>query len=467
MRIYRGIICLLLLILSSSCGTYFNQPVDVQDARIGETTDVTEELRSLPLPEEPVIVGVYNFRDLTGQYKPSEVGSTFSTAVTQGATAILINALEESRWFTPIERENIGNLLNERNIIRSTRQEYRGANTNEPQVPPLLYAGVLLEGGIVSYDTNIITGGMGARYFGLGSSTQYRQDRITVYLRAVSTSSGKILENIYVSKTILSQAVDVSLYRYVSFQRLLEVESGFTRNEPVQLAVKEAIEKAVEGLILEGIADGLWKAEDEVIAEELVSAYKEEKEETELKALYDRKFSADRTSGAIGLSLGATLLSGDYSADSFSYLGRLSYTQPIFPGLSLNLAGSFLELGNGNSFAEKFAGGDLNLQLNLIPYDEFSPFFYGGGGYLVSLASEVPAGIETSFPKLQYGGGIEYLVSPGVGLKLFGEHNILVSDQLDYIKQGKRDDHYFNFGLGINFYFGGSKDQGIKLNPEQ
>ena len=96
---------------------------------------------------------------------------------------------------------------------------------------------------------------MGARYFGVGGSTQYRQDRITIYLRAISTSNGKILKNIYVSKTILSQAVDVSLYKYVSFQRLLEVETGFTRNEPVQLAVQEAIEKAVKGLIVEGIED--------------------------------------------------------------------------------------------------------------------------------------------------------------------------------------------------------------------
>ena len=160
------------LIFTTSCGTYFNQPIDFTEARIGETSRVTERLRALPPPQEPVVVGVYNFRDLTGQYKASETGSTFSTAVTQGATSILIEALEESGWFTAIERENIGNLLNERNIIRSTRQEYQGNAQNQPQVPPLLYAGVLLEGGVVSYDTNIITGGMGARYFGVGGSTQ-------------------------------------------------------------------------------------------------------------------------------------------------------------------------------------------------------------------------------------------------------------------------------------------------------
>ncbi len=233
----------------TNCGAYFNQPYDIQEARLGETTNATQRLNDLALPKEPVVVGVYKFRDQTGQYKPSEFGGSYSTAVTQGATTILIKALEDSKWFEPIERENLANLLNERSIIAKTRQEYRRTtNPNEPQLPPLMFAGIILEGGIISYDTNIITGGMGARYFGIGASTQYRQDRITVYLRAVSTQNGKILKSVYVSKTILSQAVDGSLFKYVSFKRLLEVEIGFTKNEPLQMAVAEAIEKSVEAL---------------------------------------------------------------------------------------------------------------------------------------------------------------------------------------------------------------------------
>ncbi|WP_273005077.1 CsgG/HfaB family protein, partial [Leeuwenhoekiella blandensis] len=199
---HHSLYVLLLLITLSSCGSYFNQPLSQQDARLGEVTSHTTTLTQFPEPAEPVVAGVYNFKDQTGQYKNVENGSTFSTAVSQGATTMLIKALEDSKWFTPIERENLGNLLNERNIIRSTRDEYRkNNNPNEPNLPPLLYAGVLLEGGIISYDSNIITGGLGARYFGVGGSTQYRQDRLTVYLRAVSTSSGRVLKTVYVSKT--------------------------------------------------------------------------------------------------------------------------------------------------------------------------------------------------------------------------------------------------------------------------
>lgn len=148
---------LLSFILFSSCGAYLNQPFQTTNARIGENTSLQNNLIKNIKPVEKIIVGVYKFRDQTGQYKPTENGSTFSTAVTQGGTSILLKSLEESKWFTPIERENIANLLNERQIIRSTRQEYQGVNSTK--MPPLLFAGIILEGGVVSYDSNIITGG--------------------------------------------------------------------------------------------------------------------------------------------------------------------------------------------------------------------------------------------------------------------------------------------------------------------
>ena len=64
-----------------------------------------------PLPKEKIVVGVYKFRDQTGQYKAIENGASWSTAIPQGTTTILIKALEDSKWFQAIERENIGNLL--------------------------------------------------------------------------------------------------------------------------------------------------------------------------------------------------------------------------------------------------------------------------------------------------------------------------------------------------------------------
>ncbi|WP_299257592.1 CsgG/HfaB family protein [uncultured Aquimarina sp.] len=446
---YQVILVISCSILLSGCGTYFNQPITIEQARIGEDTQFTKALRNFPLPIEPVVVGVYKFRDQTGQYKPTEAGSTFSTAVTQGATTILVKALEDSKWFVPIERENLSNLLNERNIIRSTRKEYRkNKNPNEPQLPPLLYAGIILEGGIVSYDSNIITGGLGARYFGIGGSTQYRQDRITVYLRAVSTSSGKILKTVYVSKTILSQALDASFFRYVKFSRLLEAETGFTKNEPGQIAVSEAIEKAVEALIIEGIEDKLWssKAEPEKI-NALVTDYNAEKNEAQNTGLYERYFKERRGEKAIFANGGLALMSGDYNNADLSYSARIGGKWYFNPYLNANASLSKFQLRNEGAFSEGFNAIDVNAELTLLPFEKLTPFFFGGMGTVNS------DDFDRTFFKFQYGGGIEYLVSEHIGVSLNATHNLVLGDKLDNVIQGKRDDQYFDFSVGVNWYF--------------
>ncbi|WP_438425073.1 CsgG/HfaB family protein [Aquimarina macrocephali] len=449
-KFYKVIAVISCAFLLHGCGTYFNQPITIENARIGEDTEVTKTLRDFPPPVEPVVVGVYKFRDQTGQYKPTENGSTFSTAVTQGATTILIKALEDSKWFVPIERENLSNLLNERNIIRSTRKEYRKTkNTNEPQLPPLLYAGIILEGGIVSYDSNIITGGLGARYFGVGASTQYRQDRITIYLRAVSTSSGKILKTVYVSKTILSQALDANFFRYIKFKRLLEAETGFTKNEPAQMAVSEAIEKAVESLIVEGIEDKLWavNAESEAV-NTLIEKYKAEKYEAQNTALYDRYFKERRAKISAFLKGGTALVSGDYNNPELTYSAKIGARWYFNPYLNVNVSINKFELTNQNSFSKGFNAFDLNTELNLLPFDKLSPFLFGGVGIVND------DDFDTTLFKFQYGGGVEYLISDKIGISVGATHNLVLSDELDGVVQGKRDDQYFNFSFGLNWYFG-------------
>ncbi|NJN47170.1 MAG: curlin, partial [Candidatus Competibacteraceae bacterium] len=223
-----------------------------------EITPVHNELRELPPPERKVVVAVYDYTDQTGQYKPSENITSYSRAVTQGATSILIKALQDAgrgRWFTVVERSRLNNLLKERQIIKEMRKRYGEA---EQGLPPMLFAGLILEGGIISFDSNTKTGGVGARYLGIGAGTEYRQDTVTVYLRATSTQSGEILKSVMTRKTIASFGVSASVFKFVSFKELLEVEAGYTSNEPGQEAIKQAIEKAVYALIAEGAHSGLW-----------------------------------------------------------------------------------------------------------------------------------------------------------------------------------------------------------------
>ncbi|MBD3762892.1 CsgG/HfaB family protein [Rhizorhabdus sp.] len=249
-------------------------------------TQTQSLLNQLPPPQRQVAIAVYGFTDQTGQFKPSDVGQTLSRAVTQGASAMLVKALQDTgnrSWFTVVERERLDNLLRERQIIGEMRKRYLGEQEVDPNaLPALLFAGVLLEGGIVGYDTNTVTGGAGAAFLGIGARTEYRQDTVTVYLRAVSVRTGEVLVNVTASKTIASQAIGANAFKFVAFRELLEAEAGITSNEPDQVALQQAIEKAVYGLVLEGVELDLWRFNDMSAAQPLLAAYRAERD-----GLYD------------------------------------------------------------------------------------------------------------------------------------------------------------------------------------
>lgn len=284
------IICMLLLsFLMSGCAAVVNSTFRADPVSGTEyETSIHKDLTSLPSPEKKVPVAVYKFKDQTGQYKPPTTSTNFSTAVTQGATSILLKALEDSGWFVPVERENLGNLLQERKIILQMGQQYVDEKLKEAVnqiLQPLIYAGVIFEGGIVGYDSNITTGGIGAKYFGLGGSAEYRIDRVTVYLRAVSVKNGAILKTVQTTKTVLSQMISFGLFRFVRLNRLLEAETGIATNEPLEMAVQEAIEKAVHDMIIEGVKLGMWKPKDPKEFEKWLKKYEELKRTNSAEAL--------------------------------------------------------------------------------------------------------------------------------------------------------------------------------------
>jgi len=235
------------------------------------STDITEpevvrlpayqELLNVPPAKSMPIVAVYGFKDLTGQRKAREGIADFSTAVTQGSTEMLIDALKTAgggTWFRVVERQGIEHLVRERQIIRSTRKEY--ADEKSQGVGPLLFAGMIIEGGIIGYDTNIETGGQGARTLGIGFSRKYRKDVVTVSIRAVSVLSGEILLNVQAKKTILSYGTGGDVFRFTEQgTQLVEYEDGVGNNESVTYAVRTSIEAGVLELIYQGHDRGLWK----------------------------------------------------------------------------------------------------------------------------------------------------------------------------------------------------------------
>lgn len=245
----------LFCVLISACALPREPSQVANAAQLTPATPSTHDLKNLPPPTGRITAAVYGFRDQTGQYKPAP-DSSFSTSVTQGAASMLVKALKESGWFTPVERESLQELLTERRIVRALD----GSQDNAPgiQIPALVPASVLINGGILSYESNVRTGGLGARFLGVGLSTQYRVDQVTVGLRSVDIRTGRVLQTVSTTKTIFSYEIRPSVFKFVNFKDLLEVEGGITRNEPAQLCVKEAIEAAVIHLTVQGVKDGNW-----------------------------------------------------------------------------------------------------------------------------------------------------------------------------------------------------------------
>ncbi len=442
-----------------ACAPMMKQPMQTSEARLGANSKAYEEMQKLPAPNEPVVVAVYKFRDQTGQYKPSDIGANWSTAVTQGATSILLESLEESGWFIPIERESLSNLLNERKIIRSSRANYNGQDPNQDQLlPPLLFAGIILEGGIISYESNVLSGGVGVRYFGAGASGQYREDRVSIYLRAISTSNGRILKTIHTSKTILSQKMDAGIFRYVSIRRLLEAEVGFTFNEPSGIAVQEAIDKAVHAMIIEGILDDLWSVKDtDDLSTAAIRNYLDEKEENEKTDYLGFQSLPFRSGFKLGFGGGLMIYDGDYSQSVISPMGEITvgFLQNSPISFDLGIGAGQLATQSYNTVVQYTR---LNVRWRVLNDYKSTPYFEGGGGYLINLG---PWPMEdVSWKDYNNNGfanatvGWEFMPNERTGIDLSAAYYWMFNDYVDQLSQGKYNDYYWTVKIGFNFYLG-------------
>lgn len=250
------------MLILSSCGVT-SDPVQQLSSSpaIIQQNPMAVGLHQIPGPAGPrMTIGVYGFTDKTGQRKPSDTVSSLSSAVTQGAEVWVIDALMQAgngSWFDVLERTSIDNIVKERQLIRSTRENYE---ETPDTLEPMQFAGLLIEGGIVGYDSNVVSGGAGARYLGIGAHNEYRVDTVTVVLRLVSVTSGKILLSIATEKSIASQRSGADVFKFLDLgTQALEIETGYAANEPVNYAVRSAIEAGIIEMIYEGERKGLWR----------------------------------------------------------------------------------------------------------------------------------------------------------------------------------------------------------------
>jgi curli production assembly/transport component CsgG len=258
--VIRTLVAIVMIGLLSGCAGTMNKadwtPPEVSRSPIQDTLDTVPQLDG-----PKITIAVYKFEDKTGQRKPNEKFSQLSSAITQGSEVWVVQALKEvgdSTWFTVVERIGLDNLVKERQLIKSTREVYEG--NEKVSLKPLLFAGLLIEGGVVGYESNIESGGAGARYFGIGANTQYRVDQVTVAMRIVSVQTGEVLLTTATEKRIASHKSGADVFRFLDLgTKALELEAGKAVNEPVNYAVRTAIEQAIVDLINQGEQKELWK----------------------------------------------------------------------------------------------------------------------------------------------------------------------------------------------------------------
>ena len=265
MGIKQRLVCLWVILLSS-CAVIEESGDLVLTKKIQPTTTLnlqSEELRNLPPAHIRPTIAIYpnSFRDLTGQRRSNSTFALFSTAVTQAPEAFLIRAFKHTangKFFRVVERVGLDDLTKERQLIRSTRKEFK----DDDKMKPLLFAGLLVQGGVISYEANLKSGGSGARYLGIGTSKQFREDTVTISLRLVSVATGEVLMETLVSKSILSTSVSQDVFRFIEAgTELVEIEGGISKNESVSIALQKAVENGVLNIINIGIDRGYWKYE--------------------------------------------------------------------------------------------------------------------------------------------------------------------------------------------------------------
>ena len=258
----------LLALLLSSCST-LDQIEDTYEQRfskdVAKIQDIqSQELKNVSIPQVSPVVAVYpmSFTDQTGQRKSNSEFALFSTAITQQPNALLIRALKhagDGKFFRVVERVGLDNLTKERQLIRSAREQSANEEEKKKALRPLLFAGILIEGAVLSYEANLESGGSGARYLGVGASVQYREDNITISMRMVSVATGEVLLEVLSQKTIFSYGRSEDVFRFVEANtELVEVEFGNARNESSTIALMKAIEGGVLEIIETGYEKGFW-----------------------------------------------------------------------------------------------------------------------------------------------------------------------------------------------------------------
>ncbi|NMB20215.1 MAG: curli production assembly protein CsgG [Firmicutes bacterium] len=209
-------------------------------------TTASQLLAALPESKERIPIAIYAITDSTGQFKAD--GGASSTVVSQGSTEMLITALQRSGQFTILDRVRFGDLMNEQNLVSSSRI----VPGQGPQLGALTGANYMISGSITEYQVSKETGGIGLVIAGRGGSTEYAKASVALDLRVTDLTSGEVVWAESLKGEVIGEKVGIQLFSFLG-KNIVEFETGQGKQQVINLVVRTLLEEAVFKLVRSGV----------------------------------------------------------------------------------------------------------------------------------------------------------------------------------------------------------------------
>jgi curli biogenesis system outer membrane secretion channel CsgG len=201
-----------------------------------------------------VSLAVGNIRDYTGKQSDQE-----GFLVTQGGSLMAYTALGHlipgislhERFDTQIGDAELNYIANRQlgdGSMHSTVDQATGKDSQVPWKPyfggSIIQSDYYIVGGITELNFNLQSGGAELGVNNVGGKGRIYTMNVSVDLRIVGTQSLKVYDTVSIQKQISGYEVGLDIFRFFDSD-LWDVNAGNKNQEPLQLAVRTAIESAL------------------------------------------------------------------------------------------------------------------------------------------------------------------------------------------------------------------------------
>lgn len=185
------------------------------------------------------IFSVGEVADKTGQVQ-SEIGSAYSTVLSQGTSEMLMSAFYKTNKVH----------LSERFDLRVPLAEMKMADQGLLQGTPGVRKGAIrgsdfvVVGALTELNYNIVSEGARLAISGIGGGGRTVIINVALDLRVIDTKTFDVRYIATLQKQIYGYEVSANVFRFFG-TRLVEFDAGRIQNEPLQLGVRSVVEMGV------------------------------------------------------------------------------------------------------------------------------------------------------------------------------------------------------------------------------